>query len=663
MKPTAKEWVMKRFCLVLALMAAVLWGVPGMAQPAAPAADSPSADIAVEMEVVEDDVDATEAAEEEIDESIEEPSEDLLDEDFDALDPDEISAMEEEFLMEEDGVLETETFESSEPVEIETLTEEIVEEPAMDSGFMDEAVTEEVVEQEELIDLEAEEFVADEEDLDRELVNLEMEESMAPGAEVDEDQTSDLITISLDDVPIQDVVRMFTRISGANIVAGTNLQGNVTVSLQDVEWEPALRVILDSVDLAMVEKDAGIFSILSKSDLASEPVTVDTLFLKFITVKSALPIVQRMLVSTNSSASGFASANAIVVQETAVHLERIKATIEKIDIPRMQVFIEAKFVELNQQAIKDLGINWSVLESYGVGLSEMKWSVTEERGWQDSRSATMTESDTRAQDDALGYGFDVNSLGLVGTFTGGDRTVDDDINRSRDIGLDVVNANSKSVSDVRTAILSADEFKMTLSALKQNDGVDVVSNPKILVASGEKATIHVGREEPNVTASPQGDQGDRYAYSLDKQNPIKTGVTVEVTPIVNTRDNISIKITPELSRKLGDVEMGGDAKLTFPILSTRKVDTDFSLESGRTVAIGGLTETRDEEQVNKIPLLGDIPIIGKYLFSHTHTQKVQDEVIIFVTVSLAEPESLREESGIPEGGRLIHQHLTREHLF
>ncbi|HDL77731.1 MAG TPA: hypothetical protein ENG36_03080, partial [Lentisphaerae bacterium] len=242
---------------------------------------------------------------------------------------------------------------------------------------------------------------------EEELIEIGLEKPAPPGAEVKPSEEKNLISLSLDNVPLQDVVRMFTRISGANIVAGTNLQGTVTVSLQDVEWEPALRVILDSVDMTMVEKSPGIYVIMSKEEMATEPVTVETIPLKYTTVSNVLPIVQKMLISSNASVSGFPSANSIVVQETASQISKIRETISKLDVPRPQVFIEAKFVELNDQAIKDLGINWQVLSGYTIGISRPTFSWarsrtkregTDEYSLRTSRdyaSRSYSDSDTR----------------------------------------------------------------------------------------------------------------------------------------------------------------------------------------------------------------------------------------------------------------------------
>jgi type II secretory pathway component GspD/PulD (secretin) len=515
---------------------------------------------------------------------------------------------------------------------------------------------------------------ADMDDEGEELIDLEMVQEIEPGLAVEEEEAQDLITISLDEVPIQDVIRMFTRISGANIVAGTNLQGSVTVSLQDVEWEPALRVILDTVDLTMVERDEGIYGIIRKSDLAAEPVTVDTVFLNYTTVSNVLPIVNKMLVSTNSSVSGFPSANAIIVQETANHLERIKTTVKRLDIPRKQVFIEAKFVELNDEAIKDLGINWEVLQGYTVGASDMAWQYQATREWVKGNEKTSSQWDKRSQVDGLDRVYDMygdeyqdgsssyeevppeSDNFILVKDNEPTRSLVDTIDLGKEIQQNLKDSFNKSVADVRTAVLSADQFQLTLSALKQNNGADVVSNPKIIVASGESAKIHVGRRDP-ILKRDTDSKVETVTYSFDRYQD--SGVELEVVPIVHTKDEISLYIQPQLSRVLGYAQ-SGDANIQIPILSTRTIRSKFNLTNGKTAAIGGLTETQKREQVKKIPLLGDIPIIGKYLFSHTHEENVQDEIIIFVTVQVAKAQDLREESGIPEGGRLIHQQLIME---
>ncbi|HQQ04868.1 MAG TPA: secretin N-terminal domain-containing protein [Kiritimatiellia bacterium] len=634
---------MKIFSFAVAVLAVVIMAVsPCRAQTAAD--DAASLDEALLDEILQD---AEPLQEEQL----------MTEEDMDAL-------------LDEAGLVDEEVPSGEVPVGEDIPAAQPANELSTDAQLTEEIpAEEEPVEEAPMTGLGSEEV-----NIETELIELGLDDALSGTVDMGE-ETTDLITISLDDVPVQDVVRMFARISGANIVAGTNLVGNVTVNLQDVEWQPALRVILDSVGLSMVEKTDGIYSILSRSDLAAEPVTTETIFLNYTTVTNIIPVIRSMMVSSNASVSGFPSANAVIIQETVERMGPIKETIRRIDRPRSQVFIEAKFVELNDEAIKDIGINWQVLEGYKMGVSGLRWDYQEDRDKLDRRSDTMTQHDTRSQVDILARGYDMYGAQLQDeeiTFEeipGTDppayasfteitptRTRTDTIDIGRDIRQEMEDTFEKAVSDVRTAVFTADEFALTLSALKQNAGVSVVSNPKILVASGETASIHVGVREPNVRAVPQGDSGDRYAYELDTTNPfIDIGVKVDVTPVVNTESNIAVRITPELSQSLAPLQFAGG--LTFPRIQSRRVVTDFSLESGRTVAIGGLIQTGDQEQVKKVPLLGDIPLIGKYLFRHTHTEKMQDEVIIFVTVSMAKADEIREESGIPVEGRLIHKHM------
>ncbi|HNS81289.1 MAG TPA: secretin N-terminal domain-containing protein [Kiritimatiellia bacterium] len=634
---------MKKFSFAVAVLTVVIMAVsPCRAQTAAD--DAASLDEALLDEILQD---AEPLQEEQL----------MTEEDMDAL-------------LDEAGLVDEEVPSGEVPVGEDIPAAQPANELSTDAQLTEEIpAEEEPVEEAPMTGLGSEEV-----NIETELIELGLDDALSGTVDMGE-ETTDLITISLDDVPVQDVVRMFARISGANIVAGTNLVGNVTVNLQDVEWQPALRVILDSVGLSMVEKTDGIYSILSRSDLAAEPVTTETIFLNYTTVTNIIPVIRSMMVSSNASVSGFPSANAVIIQETVERMGPIKETIRRIDRPRSQVFIEAKFVELNDEAIKDIGINWQVLEGYKMGVSGLRWDYQEDRDKLDRRSDTMTQHDTRSQVDILARGYDMYGAQLQDeeiTFEeipGTDppayasfteitptRTRTDTIDIGRDIRQEMEDTFEKAVSDVRTAVFTADEFALTLSALKQNAGVQVVSNPKILVASGETASIHVGVREPNVRAVPQGDSGDRYAYELDTTNPfIDIGVKVDVTPVVNTESNIAVRITPELSQSLAPLQFAGG--LTFPRIQSRRVVTDFSLESGRTVAIGGLIQTGDQEQVKKVPLLGDIPLIGKYLFRHTHTEKMQDEVIIFVTVSMAKADEIREESGIPVEGRLIHKHM------
>ena len=178
-----------------------------------------------------------------------------------------------------------------------------------------------------------------------------------------------LITLALDDVDLEDTVRMFAQTAGANIIAsGALLDGKrVTVNLRDVDWQQALRSILEIHGLSLVEQVAGsgVFSIQAKAPDAPEPTQVETFYLDFTTVGEIRDPVKGMLKS-NAVLTAFPSRNALVVRSTEANLREIGTLIESLDQPGRQVLIETKIMELSDSAMKELGVRWDSLKEFGV---------------------------------------------------------------------------------------------------------------------------------------------------------------------------------------------------------------------------------------------------------------------------------------------------------
>lgn len=517
--------------------------------------------------------------------------------------------------------------------------------------------------------------------------NVDHRTEIVPVASFPTLEKQNLISVALDDVPLQDVVRLFTKISGANIIASsTNLQGKVTVNLQDVEWKPALDSILDMYSLMVVEKVPGssIYSVMVRPPGASDPLIAQSIFLNHAQVSNVASIVTRMLVK-DGIVSAFPNANALVVRSTAANLNEIRKVIAEIDVPRQQVYIEAKFLELTDEAIKDLGVNWQVLEGYSVGVGTMSQTLNDERSkFNGTRTGLGTvesnlrtkgattpgvpgsgATDSRSSSDTISGGnsssfSDSTKDGLVSTVgSTGNRDTSDTIKKTANYQRESERIAGQHLSDVRTAVLNADDFKLVLSALQQVNGISIVSNPKIIVANEETAVIQIGNKEPNIkgTVTPgQQGQANSTTYALDDKEPyFRYGIELSVTPTINNQSNINIRIEPTLSRFISNKTAPDNN--TYPITSAKTIKTAFSLENGKTAAIGGLTETDERDKVKKIPLLGDIPLIGKYLFTHTHKSHSQTETIIFVTVGLANPRSLDRKDGMPEDASLAQKHL------
>ncbi|MCK5529336.1 MAG: hypothetical protein KAI74_06600, partial [Kiritimatiellae bacterium] len=221
--------------------------------------------------------------------------------------------------------------------------------------------------------------------------------------------SNNLISITLNNVPLTDVVRMFTLVSGANIVANSDtLAGTVTVSLKDVEWKPALNSILDMHGFSIVEKElnSGVYSIVQRPLDAPIPMLTKSFQLKFATVKDISPIVRNML-SPGGSLNEFSSRNMLVVRSTSESLSAIDQIIKEIDQPTKQVCVETKFIELRDKTSKQLGIRWDALESFNMNLQAGPFTATRQTRDALSRIDSQNQYDRNTLTDASRKLYDI----------------------------------------------------------------------------------------------------------------------------------------------------------------------------------------------------------------------------------------------------------------
>lgn len=500
----------------------------------------------------------------------------------------------------------------------------------------------------------------------------------------------DFITIALDDVELIDVVRIFSRIANANIIASpTNLTARVTANLENVAWRPALSSILSMHNLSLQERPqgSGVFSIVQQPADAPEPMIVETVFLEYTTVEEVLPVVERMVGETGS-VSTFSSRNAMVIRSTESVLNEVRLVVASIDIQSQQVCIETQFMELNESAIKQLGIRWDSLEQLGVGFQAGPFVMQDQRERITGREDAFIRADSRGAADTLDQRYDmfgtqyqvqsvevteVEGLSpIIIENIDPTRRITQGTELSQDVTSQITDSFTRTLTESSAAILNVDSLNVVLSALKRTDGVSIVSNPKVIVANGTtNAFFRVGQREPIITRTIRrgtaDSPGDEIVSNLDtatstdyiRDGYLHTGIELKVVPTVKADGLIEAQIEPSLRRKIGDKQVDGNA---WPIISVKEIKTRFTLQSGQTVAIGGLTDTTESKRTSKVPLLGDLPIIGKYLFSHTRDEQTQVETIIFVSLTLVEPRELHADQGIPERAELVHRARIRAEM-
>ncbi len=498
------------------------------------------------------------------------------------------------------------------------------------------------------------------------------------------------ITISLDDVLLEDAVRMFAQTTGANIIAtSAMLEGRrVTVNLRDVEWRPALRSILEIHDYSLVERTpgSGIYSIQTKAPDAPEPTHVQTYFLDYTTVGEVTNTISGMLRS-DAVMTPFPSRNALVIRSDESNLSEISGLIRELDMPARQVLIEAKIMELSDEAMKQLGIRWDSLESFGVqaGVGPFTRHQRTERDLDRTTTRRELHGDTmihteRSLVDPFGQRrLDSDNPDFIGGPGGtfGEDSEGFDTGRglfgfrgrSAQLESEAVDSFRRQITTEQSAILEMDSLQLILSALERTDGVSIVSNPKIIVTSGStNAFFTVGDREPIIETEREraivDGQPDLLTAKLAthintdfiREGYLETGIDLRVIATVKTEDFIEADIRPSLRRKIGEKTVEGN---TWPLISVKEIGTQFTLRSGQTVAIGGLTGSEETTEVSRVPFLGSIPLLGR-LFRHEKDVTSQVETIIFVTLSVADPDGLEQVSGIPEDSRLVHTRMLRD---
>ena len=341
---------------------------------------------------------------------------------------------------------------------------------------------------------------------------------------------------------------------------------------------------------------------------------------------------------TGDMAVPFLEANSVMVTATEPVLDDCAAMIAKIDRKPRQVYIEARFVELKNRAAYDLGIDWSGIGKLGVDASGGAGVSRQRIPNNISKYSQSTVSGMRGNTQS--YEFTKGGTADNSYFQG---------------------------------MLSIDQMKIVLAAFQGCEDVKTFSNPKVIVTSGREAIVDMTKKFPNVVSSAKRVlNGNNNTLDVDTQMReipgrdnlmfaheafFSWGVMLGVRPRILTNDLINVSIIPTISDQVDfekpSVNDGDDIPSSrYPIIDIQRIVTEFTLKSGQTAVIGGLSKTYEYDYDNGIPYLCDIPWIGNKLFGGKTRQKEQREIIIFVTVGLADPDDFKSDAGLPKNAVL-----------
>ena len=289
--------------------------------------------------------------------------------------------------------------------------------------------------------------------------------------------------------------------------------------------------------------------------------------------------------------------------------------------------IESKFIEVTNNDGSDIGVNWSSLKNLKVAQSETKWQTAtlSDIGKSEPTKYQMTTPTTAnpTRSDYVLDSFGNRIVDTAGTVTP-DKYEAPGIN-TRDWKNNLQSLfNSPSLI---TSTFSISEFGAVLSLYESQNNVRLVSNPTVVTLNNIEASINIGEEYPIPNYTYNQEQGS-FEISGFTYKPI--GINLKVTPQINNAGFIKMNILPEVSSRAGEVAFGGASGAAIPIIATRKAVTQVSLKNGHTLGIGGLIENQKSKGNSKVPVIGEIPVLGSLFKSKSEQLKTRN-LVIFIT--------------------------------
>jgi type IV pilus secretin PilQ/predicted competence protein len=390
------------------------------------------------------------------------------------------------------------------------------------------------------------------------------------------------------------VLRLLARQAKVNMVVSDQVTGTVTMRLEDVTALQAIAIIVKAKGLSLDQID-HVYYIKTPAEKTAEPTESDSYQFSYSRAKEVAPLLASQLASKDPPQFDERT-NTIFFRETRSNLDNVRKLLVTIDKPTKQVMIEARLVEVTANPSQSYGIDWS-----GV-VGSASNGKTFSYGAPGSTSGSNTSGNVPLSDFALGNPANPNILG-----------------------------NFSKLIPGQFAILSVPQMSATLRLLNEDNDAEFLANPRIVTADNLQAKIEINRAQP----VPQLNFNEQTATAVfggfqDK----KFGNTLIVTPSINKDNFVTLKVKPEISNKVGDSTfVFAGATVSSPIIDTRTLESNVLIRSGDTLAIGGLLQDEVAKARNKVPFIGDVPVLG-YLFQNHLNSRVKRNLLVFVTPTI-----------------------------
>lgn len=407
------------------------------------------------------------------------------------------------------------------------------------------------------------------------------------------------ISINFQDIPVRNVLQLIADYNQFNLVVSDSVKGNLTLRLDGVPWQQVLDIILQvkgldkrvdgnvvlvapKAELDLREKEA-----LEKARLEAElgELSSEIIKVKFAKASDIADMIggesAMSMLSERGSLSIDERTNALLIRDLKENIDVVREIVESLDVPVKQVQIEARIVTVNEGNLDELGVRWGFTSTNGnntVGGSIE--SNLYQRG--------LLDQDTLPVDDFL------------------------------NVNLGATAANASSIAFQVAKLGSGTLLDLELSAMQSESKAEVISSPRLITTNKKPAYIEQGTEIPYLESSSSGATSVTF-----KKAVLSLKVTPQITP--DNRLVLDLSVTQD---RPGQVVKTGTGEAVA--IDTQRIGTQVLVENGETVVLGGIFQHSVTDSVDKVPLLGDLPLLGA-LFKRSYQKLGKSELLIFVT--------------------------------
>ena len=455
---------------------------------------------------------------------------------------------------------------------------------------------------------------------------------------LDHPNLSRKVSLALNDTNIVDALIYLSEKAEINVAVSKSVQGRATLSLNNVSIRDALDIILLSNELAM-EKRGEIFYVMPAADyeaLHGEKWS-EARQVKIFKLRYAKPADVANILATLKSQVGSVvvdnDSGTVVVMDTYEKISQMKETINTIDREAV-----TKVFNLQYAGAKDVETNLTArLDGKGVGSikADEKYNrviVTAQPGKMDEVERVIKQLDIKIKQVLIeakivsvklspAYEFGIDWKRLLTPTIRGEKSHELNFSSTFPFDSTLTNFGKLVITNI-----GGSNVDLTMKLLKTVGETKLLSSPRISALNNEEAKIFVGTKEVYTTSTTTVSSGT--PTTAVAVNFLDVGVQLKVTPVINDEDMILMKIKPEGSRIDRTVTTASGDKI--PIVDTTNAETRVMVKDGNTIIIGGLIKNEDKRNTEKLPGLGDLPIIGN-AFKHVRDDKEKLEMIVFLT--------------------------------